>query len=436
MLSPEGSAVDIDFKPTLECKFCNSTDVNKDFIGLVNCCQIHRCNNFCMRPTKDGKMRYCRCGCGVEKDKYSNETEGFPLQEQNTIVIDKNTNIKHLRLKRTCSRRMTQCSSYLLQSWRANCDVQILIYDSDPDKPNLEEIRRVTEYVVSYTTKVNQSITEERRTIKEIINNCKNQTENEQNDLVLICRQALNSFHNKRIISRAEAMVEIAQLPLIICSETIEPLNISLLTKVRSQRETSNNTIQKYINRNKDEELSLIEYFHKTRKNVMNSKGKKIIPHPVGRLTYPKFTKTTTGQIIPHDEYMKSMMILHCPWQKDDLKRIFDSKTVLKEEFHKFIASRHCPLSVLNRHKIAYNARKKKSSDTTFIDTSMYRDYVDTTSYDYAPSTDEDEENFFQFLRTKGKGLRKLDGYNVFVDFEYGWDLQQCIVSDSVVYVI
>lgn len=435
MLRPEGTASEQDFKPSLDSKLCENTNVQQDFNSLVNCCQIHKCNNFCMRFTKDGKMRYCRCGCGVEKEKYSNETEGFPLQNEDLIVVDTNTKIKHLKLKRQSSRRMTQCSQYLLQSWRANCDIQLLIYDSNPDKPNLEEIRRVTDYVVSYTTKVNQSIPEERKVIKEIINNCENQTENDLNDLRLICRQVLNSFHNKRIISRSEAMVEIAQLPLIICSETIEPLNISSITKITKEPEATNNIIKAYKNRKSDFELSLIEYFHKHRKQTRVHFTKKIIPHPIGRLTYPKFKKTKNDIMEPCHEYMKSTLILHCPWKCDEMQKVINSKNRLKHTFERFLKSSHCPVSIRNRHSIALKARKN-ALQSTFLDNSMYRDFVDTTAYDYQPSTDADEENFFHFLRTKGKGLRKIDGHNVFVNYEYRWDLQHCIVSLYMIYFL
>ena len=41
----------------------------------------------------------------------------------------------------------------LLQSWRGNCDIQILIYDSDPKNPNIAEIAAVTDYIVAYSCK-------------------------------------------------------------------------------------------------------------------------------------------------------------------------------------------------------------------------------------------------------------------------------------------
>ena len=126
---PEGNAQAYNYKESLEKRFCDCTDTDSNFINMVNSCQIHICNKFCLRLTKDCKTKYCRCGCGSEKDKDSGITEGFPLMTTDKIVIDKNTQIKHLKLKRTTSQRMTQCSKYLLQSWRANCDIQLLLYD-------------------------------------------------------------------------------------------------------------------------------------------------------------------------------------------------------------------------------------------------------------------------------------------------------------------
>jgi hypothetical protein len=47
----------------------------------------------------------------------------------------------------------------MLQSWRANCDIQIFLYQSDPNNPNLDEIAAVTDYIVSYTCKGNETNT-------------------------------------------------------------------------------------------------------------------------------------------------------------------------------------------------------------------------------------------------------------------------------------
>ena len=57
----------------------------------------------------------------------------------------------------------------ILQSWRANCDLQILIYSSDPDHPDPDDIARVTDYVVGYACKGNKTLKEERELTKKLV---------------------------------------------------------------------------------------------------------------------------------------------------------------------------------------------------------------------------------------------------------------------------
>ena len=64
---------------------------------------------------------------------------------------------------------MNQTSLPLLQSWRANVDVKILIYDHDPRFIDSEDIANVVNYIVSYISKGNQSFTEEKNMISNVI---------------------------------------------------------------------------------------------------------------------------------------------------------------------------------------------------------------------------------------------------------------------------
>jgi hypothetical protein len=57
----------------------------------------------------------------------------------------------------------------MLQSWRANCDIQILIYNCDPKKPDVAEIARITDYVASYSCKGNATVKEEKEQLKRVI---------------------------------------------------------------------------------------------------------------------------------------------------------------------------------------------------------------------------------------------------------------------------
>ena len=166
---PEGTNPTLPYsqQPTLKYLW-EILDHDKDICDLVNSCQMHECNKFCLRPKGTGKNKkiYCRCGCG-EVDSKTDQTPGYDLQETDTIVVD-SKQIKRLALQRN-STRMNQTSLTALRSWRANCDFQLILYDSDPDHPNLDEIGHVSDYVVSYACKGNMSKISEKGLMKNII---------------------------------------------------------------------------------------------------------------------------------------------------------------------------------------------------------------------------------------------------------------------------
>ena len=106
---------------------------------------------------------------GDEKTPGKADTPGFQLQEDDSIVEKQDGRFRYLTLKRDNSRRFVQTSTSALQSWRANCDIKILIYDHDPYCVNPEDIANVTDYIISYTTKANQTMIEERSSIQSMI---------------------------------------------------------------------------------------------------------------------------------------------------------------------------------------------------------------------------------------------------------------------------
>lgn len=99
-------------------------------------------------------------GCGEEHNKNECDTSGFPMLQEAKVEYDHKHSLK-LRLPRNHP-RLVQTSTDILQSWRANCDVQFLIYNSDPKNPNIAEIAQVTDYIVSYCTKGNATTKEEK----------------------------------------------------------------------------------------------------------------------------------------------------------------------------------------------------------------------------------------------------------------------------------
>jgi hypothetical protein len=95
------------------------------------------------------------------------DTPGFPLHDKPEVKFDHKHSLK-LYMPRNHD-RLVQTSTDLLQSWRANCDIQLLIYNSDPKHPDPMDIARVTDYIVSYTCKGNTTMKEEREQIKAMI---------------------------------------------------------------------------------------------------------------------------------------------------------------------------------------------------------------------------------------------------------------------------
>jgi len=141
-----------------------------DLQYLMKHVQEHQCSGFCMRDnkgeTKD-KRRVCKTGCGREHHMGKCDTPGFPLNESPEIKYDHRRSQK-LYMPRNHP-RINQTSSVLLQSWRGNCDVQILVYNSDPMDPDIAEIAKVTDYVVSYSCKGNTTLKEERQHTSKLI---------------------------------------------------------------------------------------------------------------------------------------------------------------------------------------------------------------------------------------------------------------------------
>jgi hypothetical protein len=141
-----------------------------DKVRLCKFCQHHVCSAYCMRTPKgkkrSSKPRYCRNGAGEEQNKNCCDTPGFVLRDSPEIVRD-NRGFDKLEMKRNHN-RITQSSMDMCQSWRANCDFQILLYDCDPFNPDPAEIARVTDYVVAYACKGNATLAEEKKQLKSL----------------------------------------------------------------------------------------------------------------------------------------------------------------------------------------------------------------------------------------------------------------------------
>ena len=57
----------------------------------------------------------------------------------------------------------------MLQSWRGNCDLQLILYQSNPFYPDANEIARITDYVIGYTCKEGHTYKQDSDQMKSLI---------------------------------------------------------------------------------------------------------------------------------------------------------------------------------------------------------------------------------------------------------------------------
>lgn len=157
-----------DSMSSLRRRFSETYNSEEDVTMLCQECMVHKCNCYCLRETTKMDPRECRFDFGVETSYGECDTEGRPHRDVSAIVVDKRK-IEHFHMRRTKSRKAVQHSKTMLQGWRANCDIQILIYRSHPNRPNTNEIENVCKYVVAYAGKKHHTSKQEREAIQNII---------------------------------------------------------------------------------------------------------------------------------------------------------------------------------------------------------------------------------------------------------------------------
>lgn len=145
------------------------SQVGKRFrLLLAQDCMHQECNRYCLKSTKAGTLQTCRSHYGTETEFGKLDTPGMELIEKARIYRDMK-GISHFRMRRTQSVHLVQHSRSLLRGWRANCDIKLLLYYSNPSCSDISEIEDVCRYVVAYTGKRHNTSQEEKEAIQNII---------------------------------------------------------------------------------------------------------------------------------------------------------------------------------------------------------------------------------------------------------------------------
>lgn len=152
----------------LKHRFSECINREEDARMLCQECMVHHCNMYCLGDNAKCEPRECRFEYGKESEYGKRDTAGKPISTTSLIVMNKR-GVEHFQLRRTKSRKAVQHSKTLLQSWRGNVDIQLLLYRSHPDKPDVSEIENVCKYVVAYASKKNHTSKKEKEAVQNIV---------------------------------------------------------------------------------------------------------------------------------------------------------------------------------------------------------------------------------------------------------------------------
>lgn len=303
------------------------------------------------------------------------------------------------------NRNIIATSKWLVQGWRANCDIQVLLYECDPINPNPDEIARVTDYIVAYACKGNETIVEEMKQMKALILGSQ-EVSGTTSDVKRIARKLLNKTIKNKIISKQECMCHLAKLNLFLCSESIQTVSLSGEYRLCTSKEAQSSFLTKYAKRDaKWNAKSLHQYFDHIKNSASQKSSanrKYIIPHYVGARSTPTYPVT--------EGYAKAVLLMHQPW-----RNTFDDPGTSKnyiEEFNVFLKSDLCPLGVkigYDRAKIRYEENTKfveptgknettcYESFSTYFDESIEEivDLASTLGLTCVPNVSEENEYFY-----------------------------------------
>ena len=126
------------------------------------------------------KGRWCNKTCTNEKTPGQGDTPGYRLRDSLCIVHDARGYMK-LELPHN-HLRIVQTSMFLLQGWRANVDIQLLLYKGNLESTSAEDVSQVSDDIISYICKGTETSIQEKSRMKDITLNSEECT-NDVNDV-------------------------------------------------------------------------------------------------------------------------------------------------------------------------------------------------------------------------------------------------------------
>jgi hypothetical protein len=291
------------------------------------------------------------------------------------------------------------------------------LYDSDPTNPDCEELAKVTDYVVAYACKGNDSLKGEKEKFKSFILNLKEENVNEGHvdEAKRLSRMILNKSMAEKVISKQECMVQVAGLDLFHCSESIE--NQSISGSYRLGNGSSSKTfLHRYGKRTAMFDLCLDDYFFWWKSQTRKQKNNvDVIPHYVGGSCVPVYP--------PTQAYARSILLIYKPWIgnfDDDKKRDFVN------EFEAFILSDTCPLKV----KVPFERVKQRvMTKSEFKEPTSQVEVVDYSQFSLEISKEcEDAVAIASTLQALEGTEGKIYDYDYDTGQDYDWSKPNVVV--------
>ena len=151
----------------------------------------------------------CKVTNEIEVQPGARRTKGFTLREKPIITRD-DRGFQKIELESNTT-TILQSSLYLVRSWCANVDIQLLMYENSPENVDAKDIAKVTDYIVGYISKGYERQIVEKGVMMDIIQN-EEELSCDEKDVQRMARKILNQTIKIRIIAKQEAMCHLGGL--------------------------------------------------------------------------------------------------------------------------------------------------------------------------------------------------------------------------------
>ena len=214
----------------------------------------------------------------------------------------------------------------------------------------------------------------------------------QENDLSggdMITKKSLNKLTGHRTISIQEAVHEIADLELVLCSDVVSEVSLgkSLATlrkdeeKSEEKNKSSNDLIIDYRYRDtRYKHLSMENYFYSVfmnrtfYKDTFTKRNKYRILLPKGLNCRPRYPANY--------DYARGMLLLHIPWHdEENLDLLLRDKDATVKKFLDLVGSRTLPLYVLSEYHRAIEYSHQYQVEALAKEPKDHSDEMDLNNY-------------------------------------------------------